>query len=604
MKLQIFAALVLVLSSAFGISAPAADIFSAVPAESLICLRIHNLEYTLGSLDQFAAGLSPAPVAFSMMGRMQLGSALGDPNLSSVNMRGDFAVFGLSGKFNKAPGAEPQFFMLAAVPVTNFKQLAASHAVTKKVDANGILTIGPNNLLMAQAGSFAILGSADDYDQITYVLSHLKSKALDSRLAPEQIEQSTKQQLWIYGDLEKVNQLYGPAVLDGFKKMQTMVAAQAKPGTADATKFLKIYFDAIQAIMNQSKDATVSVNIKPEVINISKTLTAIADSNLGKMLMPGPRGSTLPDLYSYMPADSIATAGGWIDRPFIEQAYPAMLKSLGSIMKDFGPQQQRDLMALVHKSLDAIGDTAAFAFMPAGKSQPPFAFIYLIKVKNADAFKDSVYQQKQQMEKPYVQEFFKSSGVKADYTMKKNAWIYKGIPVDQMIFTETAIDPNSEMARQMQKIYGGKFITNVGVVRDVAVLAGGADANAQFRAAIDKLEAKPAIAPALKNSLALIPDANTAQMVGTINILSVMKMAAALAPVSPIPPQALDEVPSTSSIAFAGHMTKNAITFDVAIPKKHLTEIKSAFELAMQQHGQAALPPQGQTDTNSESNTK
>lgn len=62
------------------------ELLRMVPAESLFCVRINNFDYTFSQIDQFLAGVSPVPVATSMMVRMQLAKFFGSPQLTGVNM--------------------------------------------------------------------------------------------------------------------------------------------------------------------------------------------------------------------------------------------------------------------------------------------------------------------------------------------------------------------------------------------------------------------------------------------------------------------------------------------------------------------------------------
>ena len=69
------------------------EILKTIPAESLFVVRINNFSYTLGQIDLFTAGASPMPITASMGVSMMLAELLGSPQLSGVNMSGNFAVF-------------------------------------------------------------------------------------------------------------------------------------------------------------------------------------------------------------------------------------------------------------------------------------------------------------------------------------------------------------------------------------------------------------------------------------------------------------------------------------------------------------------------------
>ena len=74
-----------------------------VPADCLFCVRINNLDQTLGQLDQYIMGVSP--MAVGMMVKMQLGGLLGNSTLAGVKTDGVFVVFGSVPADAKGPEA-------------------------------------------------------------------------------------------------------------------------------------------------------------------------------------------------------------------------------------------------------------------------------------------------------------------------------------------------------------------------------------------------------------------------------------------------------------------------------------------------------------------
>jgi len=69
------------------------ELLKMIPADSLLVLRVNNLQNTISQIDQFIQGASPLPMGASMLVRMQLAELLADPALSALNMTGNFAVF-------------------------------------------------------------------------------------------------------------------------------------------------------------------------------------------------------------------------------------------------------------------------------------------------------------------------------------------------------------------------------------------------------------------------------------------------------------------------------------------------------------------------------
>ncbi|MHC4240510.1 MAG: hypothetical protein ACYSUC_12310, partial [Planctomycetota bacterium] len=58
---------------------PGDQLLQMIPAESMFCVRVNNFDFTLSQIDQFLAGVSPMPMAVSILVRTQLAGMLGSP---------------------------------------------------------------------------------------------------------------------------------------------------------------------------------------------------------------------------------------------------------------------------------------------------------------------------------------------------------------------------------------------------------------------------------------------------------------------------------------------------------------------------------------------
>ena len=108
------------------------------------------------------------------------------------------------------------------------------------------------------------------------------------------------------------------------------------------------------------------------------------------------------------------------------------------------------------------------------------------------------------------------------------------------------------------------------------------------RGLIEKLKAEEPkqMGAGIKPILALLPEADKADFVGTYNLIDIFKIVTAMAPM----PMPQIDIPTKSNIAFAGKVGKETMTVDIALPKEHLAEIVAAA-MAMQQ--QMMQPPTG-----------
>ncbi len=208
--------------SIFAVAVRAGDnLLAAVPAESLFCVRINNLDQTLAQVDQFLAGVYPTPV--SVLVKAQLAEKFGDPTLKGVNTSGSFAVFGTI-----EPG-EPVGDDLISVlmPVTDYKQFISANPKLSQPDANGVSKIAGENGLVIQVGNYALLKSAKSYDRLIATaksISAARSPGLAGVLDAGQVKQASQSPVWAYVNMQVVSKTFGPMLRSQIEQMKKMGA--------------------------------------------------------------------------------------------------------------------------------------------------------------------------------------------------------------------------------------------------------------------------------------------------------------------------------------------------------------------------------------------
>ena len=579
----------LVLISITQIAPAQTNVFQAVPADSLFVVRVHNLEYTLGTVDQFLVGLSPMPVAMSMMGRMQLANAIGDANLASVDMRGDFAVFGIATPKSVA-GDIPNVFIGILLHVSDYSKMLSTNKTASQPDANGIATIGPKKILITDANGYALISPDQNYENMLFAAKAIKSSSLAPRLTRLPAKTDS---IWAFGDIKTVMKHYGPKLYSEIDKAKAKMAEPSNPDAKAAAPFLAIYMDMAKAILSQTNDLSLALNFQPDRIALHKTLTPIPDSNFAKLLaVSNPSKTSGHKLMAYMPADSIMSMAYNIDKPFIIKLYEQFFKVFGPAMgSEFNQEKQKEFVDLASKAINSLGDSLAFS-MNASEKTPPFNFAYVLNVQDQKALKETINDGMAQMKLEIWQQLFKKFGIDIRYTYTENAEKYKDVAIDKVIMTQTVLDQNLPQAKQLANFYGPAFVQKIAYVNDLALIAGGGDVNDLTASLIDKAQSKDANVPqGLVNSIALIPDANSYQFVGTYNYLRLMKMVVKITPQIPVPAEVVKQLTTNSDIAFAGDITKTSMEGYIVIPKQHLMEIKTAMEMAMQHMQQRQAAP-------------
>jgi len=150
-------------------------LLNLMPADSLFCVRINNLDQTLAMTDMFLADAAPLPpgVKLAMIIQGQLTTILADPVLTNVNMQGSFTFFAIAQKPTEDAAAKPKLLMAFLLPVTHYKKFIAENPNCSKAGPDGIAIISaPNSplgdlaMVPATGNKFAIITVAGAKDSL------------------------------------------------------------------------------------------------------------------------------------------------------------------------------------------------------------------------------------------------------------------------------------------------------------------------------------------------------------------------------------------------------------------------------------------------------
>ena len=584
-----------VISLFIGMAAVGQDVLEAVPADALFAIRLDNFEYALGQLDLFLIGIAPTPNTTSMIGRMQLANALGDPNLSNVNLRGQMAIFGTA--IQKEPNTVPRMFISVLIPVTDYKKFISSNPSATKPDSNGVSTIGQMKMLVAQAGDYALPAAPDEYAAHSAAIKAIKAKNLSVSLSAAQRKAAGKARIWGYGNVQQTIKLYGPMLFSKMDEAKKMFAVK-DPNMAQASQVMSIYIDVARKLMGEIKDITLIGSPQPDVLSVTGTLTAIPGTEMAGMLVQSPAAKGPNKLLGYLPDNAVMSVAARVDKPFTIKMYDEFFDIFAPMLgKTFTAEEKTKVQNLVKTSVNSFGNSVVFSMSADPNHTPPFGFIYAIAVEDANAFKKSMESGIEMMNAPYWQDFFKASGIKVTYEIKRAVETYNGTSIDVIKTVIRATDVNTPSAKMIKNLYGDGLIQKMAIVNGLAVNVSGNDADKRLRIMIDdaKRGGPKEVNAEIKNAMALIPDSNQAEFVGTYNYLRLLKMVAAFAPAPmPFPAGMFNQLQTKSNIAFAGNIGDGNITITVAVPKQHVLEIKSAFDMLMQKQTQQQQMPQPQ----------
>lgn len=565
------------------------ELLKMIPVKSLFCIRVNNLDYTLNQIDQFLTGVSPMPMGVSMLARMQLANLLGSPQLTGLNTNGSFAVFGVT-----MPGETdsiPNIFVGVLAPVTDYKQFIDGNTNCSEADDKGISKITMNGTpiaMSAKVGNYALMSWANDYDKLltmSKAIASSKDAGLSKVLDSSEVKQAQSEPIWAFGNIRQASDTFGPIISEKLEEVKTaMKTAGAGPTGASSENIqnvMNMYVSILETLMKETKSLSISINPKLDVLNITKTVTAVPGTDMAKMLTADTSSQKENTLLTYLEDGAIANFGAIMNTSFWKmlntKGIDLFAAMAGDSMKEEDIAKFKTLITDITDSIE--GPVAYSIFNDAGK-KPPFTLKYIVAVKDEKKFIQTIEKATNIMNTGGIMDFYKSVGIETTFSMKKDIDSYKGVSISSAKLTLKAVDATLPQAQMITSMYGEGFDYRWSMVDGLFACAVCGDVDSTIRELIDQVKAgsPKQLGTEMKNALALLPGADKADLILTLNVLRMIKMATSMVPI-PLPPI---DAPTKSNIVIAGKANEGKMVVNLAVPKQHLTEIMSAF-MAMQQ---------------------
>ena len=585
---------------AVSIVKPADDpLLKKLPAESLFCIRVNHFEHTVNQIDQFLAGISPIPLGLSMLVRMQLANVLGAPELNGINMNGSLAVFGIM-----LPGEQTSnnpvsnIFIGGFVPVTDYRQFISNPNCTQP-DDNGISKITSNGttiLLTTKIDNHALISWANDYDKLlrmAKVISTSRTAKLASSIDAAEAKLAILEPVWAYGNIQQASDTFGPLLLGKIEDIKTIIKSIGpdSPGTQpkNMQKFtqniMNMYADILQKLMKEARYFSIAINPKPNVLNITKTLTAVPGTDMANMFASDTSTDRKNNLLNYLQDGAMMNFGVKINKYFWKECN---LKGIDLFTIMAGESMNVDdiekMKALLEDGIDCLGGPMACSVSIDTENKPPFIAKYVIAVKDKNKFNQLIENSMQLFTTSGILDFYKDMGIETSFEIQRGVDSYKNVSIDSAKLTMKSTDAASPQGQMINNMYGGGFDYRWGIVNGLCVLTIGSNADSSIRELIDQVKTRRIqMGPEVKAALALLPDAEKADFVVTYNVLRWLKIVGSMT-VMPIPmPMLPTDIPTESNIVFAGKTGNGKMVVDVALPKEHLKEIMTAVLMMQQQ---------------------
>jgi hypothetical protein len=259
-------------------------LMNTLPQDCMVCLRINNFNESLGKLDSYLAGASPIPMSLAMVVNMQLGAMIGDPMLSGIDMKGDFAAFAVMPDESQT---KPSVGVL--VPIDNYTEFVTTNPNCKQIEDSLTLLVSPNsqvgNLLLTAAGEkYALVVPETEKATLPSLQKALANEAkLSKRLSPAQANEATTAPVWGFVDIAGLYAKYNQQATAMLGMAQQGMTATAGPAEMMEFQF-KMLSEMFKEFGNDLDSATLSLAPESTVLSMDMGLRAKDNSELAKML--------------------------------------------------------------------------------------------------------------------------------------------------------------------------------------------------------------------------------------------------------------------------------------------------------------------------------
>lgn len=610
------------------------ELLRMIPAESLFCVRANNFNHTLGQIDQFLTGIAPMPMWLSMVVRGNLVKVLGSPELDGVNMNGNFAIFGIVAD-SKAQVPEPGNFLGGVLlPVTDYKQFIDGNPNLSPPDTNGVSKNTSkefDGMLIKQIGNYALMSKAEysTFATIAKSISVTEARGLAGTLDSDEVKQATTEPIWAYGNAQLAAKTFGPLLLSkiektkatmeniesdmqkrideleqmkkrlvntdpdnkaAIEKVDKMIEKMKKTNeqlsrqraSQTFANVMDMYAAILELLMKETKSLVVTAAPKPNVLNITSAILAMPGTEMADLLTADTTAKKENKLLCYLEDGAVMNVSGQVTGELNAKA----MDFFATIMtKDMSDEDAAKIKSLASDFVAVFSGNDAMSFSVDPNNKPVFVVKYVIEMGDTD--KDKFYEVIEEGAELFntggIADFYKSLGMETSITIKRDVDSYKGISIDSTKVVIKSTEPNSPQGQMINAMYGEGFDYRWAMVDGLWVCIAGGDVNSAIRSLIDlvKVGGPKQMASEMKAAVALIPQSEKADFVGTYNFLRLFKIMGAMMPM-PAPMPQMD-ISTKSNIAFAGNIGQGKMTLEVALPKEHLMEMMGMFQQMQQQ---------------------
>ncbi len=200
-----------------------------LPADTLFCVRVKNLDSTCTAVNEYLKGVAPESFDAKDEVLSKLAEMLGSKKPRGINVKGTFAIFGVNLP-SKESEVKPfaNLFVGALVQVRNYDSFVSRNPNVGEADDEGISKIsvdGKEEAIVTRKGRFAVVCSPRSRDKL---IRFKKMRIGRKRRLGAVLDESEKELLraspiWLYGNVQQVSKQFAPIIFAQLETMKVML---------------------------------------------------------------------------------------------------------------------------------------------------------------------------------------------------------------------------------------------------------------------------------------------------------------------------------------------------------------------------------------------
>jgi hypothetical protein len=566
----------------------------AIPARSLVCVRINKFDATLDSVNAFLKDVAPAELDAKAALLSKLTGFLGSDRLRGVNKKGNIAIFALNVP-GKSQGGGPMgnMFIGVMLPIMKYENFISRNPNCGEPDDEGISSITVNGKAQALATNFrryALLCPPNARENLIKVKKMMsqRRRSLGANLDADTRKQAASSPVWVYLNVKQGSQMIQPMLSGGLAKIKSELEKAKESGEKmpmDPEGIINFYGDIIKTVLEGTENVTVALAPSAEACKVTLGLKPVANSMMAKMVGESPEGD-LDNMLGYLEDGSMFNIAAKVDRESLKISYAELFKLMGNMIPGgLSEADLEQLQGLMTKGIDAMGDSVAMTFDINSELTPPFAGKYVIKTKDQAAFKQVLEKELQLMEEGAFADMYKGMGMEMDVEIDHDSGSYKGVQIGGAKVS-FKVGGDEMQAKMFENMFGDGLDYRWAFENGTCVYTVGGNADEAIRELIDQVRAggPKEIGSEIKAAMESIDDSDQADVIGTINYVRAITMGIGFMPLPDDFDRTQLQVASKSNIAFAGRTTADGnLKLQIVLPKKHVQEIQSVFKILIPQ---------------------